>query len=143
MLEEYQLLVSQGNGGQITIGFQRSVGKGSLTVLGVPPSPELVTALHDHFGIAMPAKPETAGVQAALYRAADCRYLIVLNNGMESKAAQIQLSKEEFPNGIYDLKDLLDHQERRIRFEDATPRMISVQLEKKNGVLLEIRPVVG
>ncbi len=141
VLEEYQFMVYQGIGNRITIGYHEKRGQGSLTVLGVPPSSELITALHAYLGVDIPAKPDVAGIQAILYRTENSHYLLVLNNGSESKGTQIQLSKNEFGDGMYQVNNLLDRQEYVTRLEGNTSRTIMVQVPNKNGVLLEIHPV--
>lgn len=140
VLEEYQLMVNQGVGEEITIGYNLEWGKGSLTVLGILPSPELIVSLHTYLDVDIPARPNTPGIQAVLHKEGNLHYLFVLNNSFETKSTGIFLSKTEFPNGKYRIRNLLDNHEYHIHFEADTLRLLSVLVDKKNGVLLEIQP---
>lgn len=140
-MEEYQFMVNQGIGERVTIGYHLGWGKGSLTMLGVSPSPELILSLHEYLGVDVPAKPNTPGIQAILYKAGNQHYLFVLNNTFETKSTGIYLSEKEFTNGKYRVRNVLDGQEYSVHFETGTLRMLSVLVERKNGVLLEIHRV--
>jgi len=65
-------------------GFHQKRGKGSVTVLGCPPSPEAIFAIHRFFGIAIPVRSMTPGVHVA--KRGD--RIVVVNAG-EAETARI------------------------------------------------------
>ncbi len=74
---DQQNLMQLAVGRLYTTGFVTPVGRGRLIVLGCPPSPAAVLALHEFLGIPIPARPLTPGVHATIRGG----YLIVVNPG--------------------------------------------------------------
>jgi hypothetical protein len=69
-------------------GYVQECGRGSVMVLGCPPSRDAVVAIHRYYGLDIPVLSLTPGVQA-------CRRgdrVVVLNRG-ESRIAQLQLGE--------------------------------------------------
>lgn len=83
--EDQRRLMELAVGRTYTCGYFEQRGKGSLTVLGCPPSREAILALQRWFTTEIPALPLTPGVHAS--RRGD--HLIVINPG-EAKAAQVR-----------------------------------------------------
>ena len=141
VLEEYAVLVGLGHEEDLVVGFHEPRGKGSLTLLGVPASPELVREIHNYLNIPIPARPLTSGVQTALYRSEQDHYLIVLNNGMEDKASEIILDPSGFPPGQYEVSHLLREKKRVIEIKADQTIEITAFTPKKNGALIKISSV--
>jgi hypothetical protein len=141
VLEEYQFLVDLGREENLVIGYHQKVEKGSLTVLGLPPSAEVVVGIHRYLQISIPALPHTKGVEAALYRREAARYLIALNNGWEDKTVEIELAVDEFPPGQYRVRDLLKGEEKNLDVREEEPIMLALAASGRNGIFLEIAPL--
>lgn len=141
VLEEYAALVELGREENLVVGFHKPSGAGSLTFLGVPPSTELVREIHHFLQIPIPASPRTDGVQTVLYRSGSDHYLIVLNNGWEDKATEILLDPSEFLPGRYGVRNLLRKDERVLEVKANQAIILSAFTPKKNGALLEIKPL--
>ena len=73
-------------GREYTIGYREQRGKGSVTVLGCPPSADAIAAVHTQFGLSMPARPLTPGVFASKRG----EHLVVVNPG-EAKSARVDV----------------------------------------------------
>jgi hypothetical protein len=140
VLDEYQLLVGLDAEDALTVGFHEARGRGSLTVLGTPASPDLLVTLHAFLGVGIPARPLTPGVLAVLYRKGDRHYLIGLNTGWEDRAATVLLDPAEFPGLAYTCRDVLEERSWGVAFRPDAPRSLTVDLRRRSGCLLEIRP---
>jgi hypothetical protein len=141
VLEEYQVLVNLGQEEDLIVGYHQILGDGSLTCLGVPPSPEIVKGVHEYLDVPIPALPRTKDVQATLYSRSETHFLIALNSGWEAKASEILLAADQFPPGRYIVRDLLRMQEKTVECHPDEPLAISVSLSPRNGAILEITPV--
>ena len=140
VLFEYQFIANQGREENLVVGYRENRGRGSLTVLGLAPTPELVCGLHHDLGISIPSVPTTPGIQTFLYRRDDRHFLIVLNSGKEDKGVEIVLDANEFPGDRYLALDLLDQQEKAITSNFNGQPTIFVNVAKKNGAFFEIYP---
>lgn len=142
VLDEYQQLTELGHEAELITGYTEQRGRGSITVVGLPPSPDLVIALHEQLGVGIPAVPQTKGVQTALYRAEETRYLIALNNDEHEKTALIRLDLPGNPHDRFHLRHLAGPdrstppQERRHSDLAALP----VRIGPKSGAIIEIEP---
>lgn len=143
VLEEYAALVALGHEENLVVGFHEPRGTGSLTLLGIPASPELVREIHNFLEIPIPAIPLMGGVQTVLYRSGGDYYLIVLNNGWEDKASEILLDPGIFPPGLYAARDLLREKERKLEVRAGQAFTLTAFTPKKNGTLIRITPLEG
>jgi hypothetical protein len=141
ILEEYQALVNLGKVENLVVGYRQPRGAGSITYLGIPPSPEVVSGIHRYLMVPCPARPRTKGVHAALYRRAESHYLIVLNSGQEEKTGEVLLDLEEFPAGRYVTRNLLRAEEKIFEASAGQPLVLSLPVSPKNGAILEITPI--
>jgi len=123
----------------LVVGYRQKKGKGTLTVLGLAPPPELVAGLHDYVGISIPARPTAPGIQTMLYRRQDHHYLFVINNGSETKGVEILLDAGEFPKDAYIAKDLLDGGEKSVVIDPHGQRSLFVNVSQKSGTLFAIK----
>jgi hypothetical protein len=140
VLEEYQYLRNMVHEEEMIVGFHVVRGRGTLTFLGLSPTPELVINCHHFLDIPIAAQPVTAGAQAVLYRRAGRHYLIVLNVGNEDKAIEIRLDAGEFPGERYVAQDLLDAGETAMFPSRNCGWSLVVQVAGRNGTILMIRP---
>jgi hypothetical protein len=83
--EDQRRLMELAVGRAYTCGYHETRGRGSVTVLGCPPSRDAILALHRWFRTEIPALPLTAGIDASKRG----NRLVVLNTG-EAKAARVQ-----------------------------------------------------
>ena len=137
-LEEYRFLVGLGGGDVPCVGFHQRRGRGSVTVLGTPASPELIVTLHAFLGVPIPARPMTPGVHAILFRKGDEHYLIVLNTGWEDKSATVLLDPSALPGSGYVGHDLLDDRIVPVGPHPDGGLAVSVSLRRRSGTLLAL-----
>ena len=138
VLGEYQLIVNIGNEKNLLVGYHQKKGKGTLTFLGTPPSPDLLIKLHDFLKVHIPALPLCQNVQTIVYRRNNLHYLVVLNDGQEGKGVTIRLDHTEFPGKQYTVRDVLDGDEQVVTFGDSGRKLLTVQIKPKNGSIIEI-----
>ncbi len=138
ILNEYQFMAYQGCEDDLVVGYRETRGKGSLIVLGLAPTPELVVGLHDFLDIPIAARPQATGVQAVLYRREDKHYLIVINSGTEAKGVEIFLDRSELPDERYVAHNLLDSFEQPIVTYPDGRHVLFVNVDKKSGAIFEI-----
>ncbi|MHB8624720.1 MAG: beta-galactosidase [Aggregatilineales bacterium] len=133
--EEDRLRAGLQVGTRYQIGYSDTCGKGQITVIGLPPSPGLLLALHAELPNAIPpVRPATPDTAAGLFRGSDALYLIVVNNGEEGKGMELELGIA----GQYQAHDLL----RGNTFVVNTNRVF-VSLPRKDGTVLRLTPVDG
>ncbi len=138
VLGEYQLIVNIESEKNLLVGYHQKKGKGTLTFLGTPPSPDLLIKLHDFLKVHIPALPLCKNIQVITYRRNNLHYLVVLNDGQEGKGVTIQLDHTEFPGIQYAVRDVLDGDEQVVTFGDSGRKLLTVQIEPKNGSIIEI-----
>jgi len=138
VLGEYQIMVNMGNEKNLLVGYHQKKGKGTLTFLGTPPSPDLLVKLHNFLDVHISALPLCKNVQTIVYRRNNLHYLVVLNNGQEGKGVTIQLDSTEFPGKQYAVRDVLDGDKQVVEFSDSRRKLLTVQIKPKNGSIIEI-----
>jgi len=138
VLGEYQSIVNIGNEKNLLVGYHQKRGKGTLTFLGTPPSPDLLIKLHDFLKVHIPVLPLCKNVQTIVYRRNNLHYLVVLNDGQEGKGVTIRLDHTEFPGKQYAVRDILDGDEQVVAFSDSGRKLLTVQIKPKNGSIFEI-----
>jgi len=84
MDEDQRRFMELACGRTYTIGYQQAMGRGTVTVLGCAPSAEAVWLVHEKFGIEVPVRPLTPGVQASKRGS----QVVVLNPG-EARTARL------------------------------------------------------
>ncbi len=81
-------------GERYTIGYREQRGQGSIIVLGIAPSADVVVGIHRWLGVPISARAQTHYVSTALFEGENGRrYLIVVNTGDEERIAGIELSE--------------------------------------------------
>ncbi|MBI3962967.1 MAG: beta-galactosidase [Deinococcus sp.] len=117
-----------------TVGYIQRWGQGTLVVLGVDPTPDLLIALHHHCNVPIYARSLTPGVQAALFRRGRRYFLIAVNNGNESKYAVVRLDPTLFRQRSCRLVDLWEGTTSSALLPD-----VAVPLSRKSGGVWEIQ----
>ncbi|HID92876.1 MAG TPA: hypothetical protein EYP60_02155 [bacterium (Candidatus Stahlbacteria)] len=135
--EEMGYLIGLQTGRKFVVGYHQKVGKGSLMVLGVDPTPDLIVKLHKFFGIDIPSRSLTPNVTTALFKGSNCYYLVVVNNGQEGKAAEIVLSKNLFTKKNYQVEDLFKGNSWGVSF--GSKGLLSIPLDRKSGTIFKIK----
>jgi len=135
--EEMGYLIGLQTGRKFIVGYHQKVGKGSLMVLGVDPTPDLIVKLHKFFGIDIPSRSLTPNVTTALFKGSNCYYLVVVNNGQEGKAAEIVLSKNLFTKKNYQVEDLFKGNSWGVSF--GSKGLLSIPLDRKSGTIFKIK----
>lgn len=140
--EETDYLFNLEVGRKFTIGYTERRGKGTVTILGCHPNAEVVTALHRHFRIPIYARSTTNGVHTSLFRSPkNGYYLIVTNNGEESKCAEIHLEQKLFGRKKSFYRMLPDGERLSINFERSP--VLHIDVARKNGVVVELQMKEG
>ncbi|HIQ06405.1 MAG TPA: hypothetical protein EYH31_12095, partial [Anaerolineae bacterium] len=79
--EENEQLSALPAGTRYAIGYTEQRGQGRLTVVGLTPSPDLLLALHRHFGVPIYARSRTSDISTALFQRDEAFYLVAVNHG--------------------------------------------------------------
>ncbi len=138
--EEQRILFSLPVGARMLIGCRERRGKGSITVLGVPPSAPLVLALHRWLNIPLYSRAQLDGVSTALFqRDDDIFFLIAANNRHEAVEAQIYLHRALFAPDLWTVDDLWTGE--TYRADLATNAAVSVRLARKSGTVLRLQTI--
>lgn len=132
--EELALQFSLQEGLRYSVGYQVGRGQGRITVIGLQPSPTLLIALHQHFGVSIPCRSQTGSVTSTLYQRDGNYYVIATNDGTESKAAVLSLPGL---SGPWQVEDLMSGQTSRA---DLSAGDLTTQLERKDGIVLRLSP---
>lgn len=138
VLDEYKSLVSLGSETGLAMGFTNSRGLGSVTVVGLPPSPELMFALHRHLGVGVSAAPNGLGLQVSLFRANDRYCVVVLNNNESPVSSDIRLDLDGHDPARFQARVLLGSKATISQMRDGS--ILSVTLGPKAGALVQLEP---
>jgi glycosyl hydrolase family 35/glycosyl hydrolase family 42 (putative beta-galactosidase) len=136
VLGEYATLTELGAGEELTIGYRRRIGRGTVTAVAVAPTPELVLALGDDLGVPIPARPLTPATHASVFERDGRRYLVVLNLASEAATAAVALDSEEGPLSVEDLVGGPGRGGPALRVAGGT---VFAPVPARNGTVLELR----
>ncbi len=79
-------------GERYVVGYRERRGQGSVTCLGVRPSPEVVVGVHRWLSAAIPSRAQAQNVSTALFEAPNgTRFVLAVNNAEEDRFASIEL----------------------------------------------------
>jgi hypothetical protein len=119
-------------------GYHEQRGSGSITVLGMPPHPALILALHQWLDIPVYSRSGLIGVATALYRRDEMLYLIATNNASTERDVIVELHRETLPQGVCTVRDLW----RDTAYEADVRRegLVRLHLPGKSGTVLAIAP---
>jgi hypothetical protein len=126
-------------GERYTIGYRERRGKGSLIVLGVPPDPALVAAVHRWLNVPVYSRARAAGISTAVFRRGEALYLIAVNAGDCDQDAVIDLWPALFEDVDYAVYDLLNESETpAARLNLRRAGSISLRLAARSGTAARI-----
>jgi len=136
--EELTLLLEMVEGDIYTVGFTRHLGQGKLTVLNLSPSKALVKALHYFAGVNIASRSITPGITTALYSRGEVRFLVIINNSSEAKAAEILLDPTIFDYLEYQVQDLISGRNWIVSLEPDYS--ITARIACKDATVLKLIP---
>ncbi|MBX3062720.1 MAG: beta-galactosidase [Anaerolineae bacterium] len=128
--EEEQLRSDLQVGAKYTIGYTERRGQGQITVLGLPPTRDLIHMLHHVFAPA-PLRCLTPDAAVGLLHGKANDYLIVINNGEEARAIELQFSPVE---AAYQAQDLISG--KRLEVHAGT---MFVPVPRKDGTVIRLK----
>jgi hypothetical protein len=134
--EELALQFSLQIGLKYTIGYTEARGQGRLTVIGLQPTPGLLLALHNHFGVPVACQATVPDVTTALYRRDDDYYLIATNDGVEAKGAEITFAEDLLTDDQWTVENLDTGKTRLFDLKGGSGMMIT--LPRKDGAVYKL-----
>jgi hypothetical protein len=114
------------------VGYREARGKGSIVVLGVDPSPELVVALHAWLNVPIACRASTRGVSTALLRSPRGTFVIAAN----ATAADVETTLSIDPSVIEGTRDVRDLRT-GVEWRDAASR-IRVRVPRKSATVVSL-----
>jgi Glycosyl hydrolases family 35 len=78
-------------GERLTAGYVEQRGQGRLVVLGVPPSPEVVLAVHAWLGVRVACRASVPGVQSAAFKRGSEVFVVMTNTRSEARDVRLDL----------------------------------------------------
>ncbi len=121
------------------VGYTEKRGLGTITVLGAPPDPALVLAVHGWFGVPLYSRARSAHISTALFRRGETFLLIATNNGESNVQTTVDLHPDPFRDGDYRARDLLTGQTQP--FAPRKQGFVALHLPGKDGTVIEISPL--
>ncbi len=124
-------------GHRYQVGYHEKRGKGSITVLGVRPTPDFVTIIHKYIKIKIPILADSNVVKTALFHGKDAYYAVLINTGEYPVDASLDIDQSLITDGNYSAVslrsqfDMDDRQIHRGRFYVSLPR--------KDGTIIKIK----
>jgi beta-galactosidase len=124
-------------GHRYRVGYREARGKGSITVLGVRPTPEFATAIHHFLKIPIPIYSHASTVKPALFKGKDEYYAVLINIGDYPVEAALDISSGLLNSVQYEARCLRGS----IQVNDAEldRGRLYVSLPRKNGTVIAIR----
>jgi hypothetical protein len=121
-----------------TIGYIKRVGRGRLIVLGIEPSPELISRLHQWLRIPVYSQALTAGIQTAIFRKDDGYCLFIISSQNEPKNVTVALSAGLFKKPKYSVQDWYHPNQQQNVVTKSNP-LVSIALESKQSTVVILR----
>jgi len=134
---EMDYLLNLPVGRRYVVGYRERRLKGSLVVLGVSPTPELMVKIHQFLKVPIPSRSLTPGVISSLFQRDKDYYLFCINITGESKSARIQLETSFFLKKKYWATDFWTGEKRAVSPETG---LLIVDLKGKDGAAYRISP---
>lgn len=125
--------------GKHAIGYIKQFGKGRIIHLGVDPTRELVLEILDYLKINLMSSAQTKDIATAFFNRGKSYYLVLTNNGHEAKNAAITLPGFKDIRGKMRYKNLLTGETGVYQYNKRN--LFNVDLERKDGTVIEFRPV--
>ena len=135
--EELSLQMGLQAGTQYTIGYTEPRGSGRLSVIGLAPTPDLMSALKEYLNLSIPCRSPTSQVSTALFRQGQEYFLLAVNHGNEDKVAEVLLDEDFQKIPCWQARNLVSEQS--WTFDLRTSGRLTVPLPRKDGVILQLR----
>jgi hypothetical protein len=126
-------------GQQYVVGYRQRLGQGTLTVVGLQPTPGLLLALLRELPIALPVHARTPATTAAVFARGAERYIIVVNASASPLTAAIALAPGTLPARRCHVRDLLGGGTWQVDFDQTDS--LTVALGGKDGTVLQVKPI--
>lgn len=122
------------------VGYHERRGAGTITVLGLPPSAELVRSIHAWFNVPFYSRARLPGVSTALYQRdrSPSLYLMVVNNRHDPIETSVELWEGSLQAQRYHVHDLWADAAWEI---DLRAGNLRLALSGKSGTVLRLDPV--
>jgi hypothetical protein len=139
--EELALQFSLQIGLKYTVGYTETRGQGRLTVVGLQPSPALLLALHDYFGVPIACRSNVGDVVTALYQRDGHYYVIATNDGNEGKGAEITFGDSLLTDGQWTVENLDSGKAKTVYLRNGTG--LTITLPRKDGAIFKLTPTTS
>ncbi|NDJ85692.1 MAG: hypothetical protein GYB66_07385 [Chloroflexi bacterium] len=126
-------------GQRYTIGYRQSVGDGQVIVLGMPPSPESILALHHWLDVPIYCHARGTMIQTTLFQRDETFFLLVVNNSEVDQDACITVHSVLFQHTAYRVEDLWNGQITTLDIQ--TTGIVPVHVSAKQGSVLQLKPI--
>ncbi len=123
-------------GREINIGYEKKAGKGTIMLIGVKPSSDLILKIHQYYNVPIFSRSLTSGISTGVFKSQQSHFLVVVNNGNEDKCAKIKLDKFIKENESYKCVDI-ETGETEI-LNSGQKGEININLSRKDGKVIEI-----
>lgn len=125
-------------GATYTAGYYKRRGRGTITVLGITASPEIVLAIHRWLNVPLASRASIRNMSTALFAHEDSRYiLIAVNNSDRDQDTRVTLDAGIFEGGTYRIDDLYRGTGQQYVLDQ--PPAIPVHIPAKSGAVLRIQ----
>ena len=121
------------------VGYHEKRGKGTITVVSLKPTPELITSLLNYLGIVIPIRSQSSSIKVSLHKGNNAFYAILINVGKKEIYAPIEITMSALGNGSYDVRNLRPEIS-ELDSAGFSQGKLSIKLPGKNGTILEIKP---
>lgn len=121
-------------GEQFTVGYHEKRGKGAITVMGMPPSAELVLAVHRWLDIPIYCRANSPHISTALFRQGDGFVLIGVNNSDQDVDTVVEVAADFIEERDYRVEYLVSGQKTSVNFKQQDG--IRVRLMAKDGEII-------
>lgn len=125
-------------GTRYLVGYHEKRRQGTLTVLGMPPSAEVVLAVHRWLNISIYSRSAAHAINTALFRRGDDFYLIAANNNDTPQDVMVALHADLFQNILYTVHDLISNTSAQVNIRQQ--RQVTFHVPAKNGTALHFFP---
>lgn len=135
--EENAYLRSLVIGHRYQVGYHEKRGNGTITVLGVRPTAQFATAVHNYLGVPIHILSHDAQVKPALFKGPDAYFAVLINLGDHDVHVPVDLAPHLLSEGEYSAVSMRE----AFSVDDAQMNQgrFHVQLPRKNGTVIKIQ----
>jgi hypothetical protein len=124
-------------GHRYQVGYHQTVGKGTITVLGIRPTPEAVKAVHDWLGVGVPVYSKIDPVKVSLFECDSAYYAVAINTAEYDVVAPIELGIPELQKGGYQVENLRSDPDFELDAAGLDRGQFFLRMPRKNGTILK------